>query len=53
MDDITAGMPNKIKIVDDTMLYEETVEECFFATCNLPTCHLCVQGTGWYSTRPN
>ena len=33
MDDITANVPNKIKIVDDTMLYEESMEECFFATC--------------------
>ena len=33
MDDITAGVPNKIKIVDDIMLYEETVEECFYASC--------------------
>ena len=27
MDDITAGVPNKIKIVDDTMLYEGSMEE--------------------------
>ena len=33
MDDITAKVTNKIKIIDDTMLYEKSMEECFFATC--------------------
>ena len=33
MDDITAGVHNKIKIIDDTLLYEESIEDCFFATC--------------------
>ena len=33
MDDITAVVHNKIKIVNDTMLYEGSMEEYFFATC--------------------
>ena len=33
LDDITAGVHNKIKIIDDTLLYEESIEDCFFATC--------------------
>ena len=33
MDDITAGVQNKIEIIDDTMLWEGSREECFFATC--------------------
>ena len=33
MDNITAVIHNKIKIIDDTRLYERSMEECFFATC--------------------
>ena len=33
MKDIPAGVQNNIKIIDDTMLYEGGMEECFFATC--------------------
>ena len=33
MEDIPAGVQNNIKIIDDTMLYEGGMEECFFATC--------------------
>ena len=33
LDDITAEVHNKIKIIDDTLLYEESIEDCFYATC--------------------
>ena len=45
MDNITAGVANKIKIVDDTMLYEGSVEECFFNRRNS------VSVDGWWTLR--
>ena len=44
LDDITAGIHNKIKIIDDTLLYEESIEDCFFATCRY--IELCARNGG-------
>ena len=32
-DDITVDIPDKVRIVDDTLLHEPTIETSFFATC--------------------
>ena len=36
-DRIITDIPNKTKCVDDTVLWSNTVEECFFATCRFIT----------------
>ena len=33
MDDITEDVPNKVRIVDDTLLYEKGLPVCFVALC--------------------
>ena len=33
MDDLTEDLPNKVRIVDDTLLYEKGLPACFVATC--------------------
>ena len=33
MDDLMEDGPNKVRIVDDTLLYEKVLPACFVATC--------------------
>ena len=33
MDDNTDEVPNKVRTVDDTLLFEPSIEDCFLATC--------------------
>ena len=40
-DRIIAGVPNKTKCVDDTLLWSNSIQECFFQTCQFLT--LCAE----------